>query len=349
MKKILYIIIPVVIVVMVVVKLRTNKEITDNKVYQIDKSEQIHVTAHTVTITEVNAPYEFPGIFEPNKETKISADIQGKITEMLVDVGTSVQKGQTLIQLDNSLLKIQLQSAEVQIEGLEADVKRYLVLAKADAIQEIQLEKSELALKAAKLNRATLIEQINKTAVKAPFDGVITAKLTDEGAFAAPGIPLLQLTNILSLRFSVNVTETDLKYFEEGNTVTVIPDQYSDLYLEGKIILTGSKANTANGFPVQILVNNTEGNKIKAGMFGRVKIQGNYSQKGILIPSSAVVGNAMQPEVYVVENGKASLRKVKLRGRIAEKVIIESGLQAGETLITGGILNLFDGANVKIK
>ena len=147
----------------------------------------------------------------------------------------------------------------------------------------------------------------------------------------------------------MNVTETDLKYFEEGNTVTVIPDQYSDLYLEGKIILTGSKANTANGFPVQILVNNTEGNKIKAGMFGRVKIQGNYSQKGILIPSSAVVGNAMQPEVYVVENGKASLRKVKLRGRIAEKVIIESGLQAGETLITGGILNLFDGANVKIK
>jgi RND family efflux transporter MFP subunit len=268
---------------------------------------------------------------------------------MLVDVGTVVQKGQTLIQLDNSLLKIQLQSSEVQIEGLEADVKRYLVLAKADAIQEIQLEKSELALKAAKLNRATLMEQINKTAVKAPFGGIITAKLTDEGAFAAPGIPLLQLTNILYLRFTVNIPENDLKYFEEGKLVTVIPDLYPELNLEGKIILTGSKANQANGFPVQILVNNTIGNKIKAGMFGKIKISENDSQKGILIPSSAIVGSAIQPEVYVVTEGKATVRKIKMRGRIAENVIVESGLQVGDMLITGGILNLFEGANVKIK
>lgn len=349
MKKILYIIIPIVIVIIVVVKLKNNKEITDKKVYQIDKSEQVSVTANTVRISELNAPREFPGIFEPNKETKVSADIQGKITEMLVDVGTVVQKGQTLIQLDNSLLKIQLQSSEVQIEGLEADVKRYLVLAKADAIQEIQLEKSELALKAAKLNRATLMEQINKTAVKAPFGGIITAKLTDEGAFAAPGIPLLQLTNILYLRFTVNIPENDLKYFEEGKLVTVIPDLYPELNLEGKIILTGSKANQANGFPVQILVNNTIGNKIKAGMFGKIKISENDSQKGILIPSSAIVGSAIQPEVYVVTEGKATVRKIKMRGRIAENVIVESGLQVGDMLITGGILNLFEGANVKIK
>jgi len=61
----------------------------------------------------------YSGTFGPNKESKLSADIQGKVTDVLVDLGSSVQKGQTLIQLGNSLLKLQLQSVEIQIEGLE--------------------------------------------------------------------------------------------------------------------------------------------------------------------------------------------------------------------------------------
>ena len=99
----------------------------------------------------------YPGTFEPNKETKISTDIQGKINSVLVDVGSIVRKGQALVQLDNSILKLQLQTVEIQIEGLEADVKRYTVLANADAIQGVQLEKTTLGLKSAKVQRAHFI------------------------------------------------------------------------------------------------------------------------------------------------------------------------------------------------
>ena len=152
--------------------------------------------AITLKLESVNNDISYTGTFEPNKETKISADIQGKINSVLVDVGSTVRKGQALIQLDNSLLKLQLQTVEIQIEGLEADVKRYTVLANADAIQGVQLEKAELALKSAKVQKATLMEQINKTTITAPFNGIVTAKLTEEGAFAAPGIPLLQITDI---------------------------------------------------------------------------------------------------------------------------------------------------------
>lgn len=108
-------------------------------------------------------------------------------------MGSSVKVGQALIQLDNSLLKLQLQSVEVQIKGLEADVKRYTVLANAEAIQGVQLEKSHLALKSANVQKATLLEQINKTTIKSPFNGIVTAKMTEEGAFAAPGMPLCRL------------------------------------------------------------------------------------------------------------------------------------------------------------
>ncbi|MBK8884022.1 MAG: biotin/lipoyl-binding protein [Bacteroidales bacterium] len=64
----------------------------------------------------VNNDISYPGTFEPNKETKVSADIQGKINLVLVDIGSIVKKGETLIQLDNSLLKLQLQTVEIQIE-----------------------------------------------------------------------------------------------------------------------------------------------------------------------------------------------------------------------------------------
>src|SRR5665811_352628 len=107
LKKALYIIIPLVLIAIVVIKLKNNKEITQSKVYQYDKEQAINVQADTLQIENVNAEFSYSGTFEPNTETKISAEIQGKINEVLVDVGSYVNKGQSLIQLDNSLLKLQ--------------------------------------------------------------------------------------------------------------------------------------------------------------------------------------------------------------------------------------------------
>ncbi len=145
-KKIIYIIIGLALVAFVVIRLKTNKETTLNRVYQYDKETPISVQVDTLERMFANAEYTYTGSYEPNKETKISAEIQGKISALLVDVGSIVNVGQALIQLDNSLLKLQLQSVEVQIEGLAADVKRYTILANADAIQGVQLEKTQLAL-----------------------------------------------------------------------------------------------------------------------------------------------------------------------------------------------------------
>jgi biotin carboxyl carrier protein len=77
----------------VVIKLKNNKEITQSKVYQYDKEQAINVQADTLQIENVNAEFSYSGTFEPNKETKISAEIQGKINEVLVDAGSVVNKG----------------------------------------------------------------------------------------------------------------------------------------------------------------------------------------------------------------------------------------------------------------
>ena len=349
LKKAIYVIIPLVLVAILVIKLKNNKEITQNKVYQYNKEQPINVQADTLQVEIISSGISYTGTFEPNKETKVSAEVQGKINKILVDVGSVVYEGQTLIQLDNSLLKLQLQAIEVQMEGLEADVKRYTILSKADAIQGVQLEKAELGLKAAKVQRASLLEQINKTTIRAPFSGVITSKLNEEGAFAAPGIPLLQITDIRTLKFTVNVAELELSIFKVNENYLLAADAFPETTIKGKAIMKGSKANSGSSFPVQFSVNNTNDLLIKAGMFGKVYLKSNIQENGIVISSSSIVGTETQPQVYVIKNSKVSLKNIAIGKKIQNKTIVSSGLQPGDVIVTNGFINLFDGANVTVK
>lgn len=348
-KKIIWIITGIAIVALVAIKLVNNKKTTDSRVYQYDKEKPIAVSVDTIRLQTIDDANTYTGTFEPNKETKISADIQGKINTMFVDIGSNVSKGQILIQLDNSLLKLQLKTVEVQIEGLEDDVKRYTILTQADAVQGVQLEKAKLGLKAAKVQKATLLEQINKTTIKAPFNGVVTSKLNEEGGFAAPGIPLLQITDISSLRFTVNVPENDLVKFKNNQDFKISADVYPDISLSGKVTMTGSKANMGNSFPVQFQVNNTKDLAIKSGMFGKVYFSKNNQVQGFLIPTSAIISNEAKAQVYVVKNGKAVLKSIETSRNVGNKTILTSGLNETDIIVVNGFINLFDGANVTVK
>ena len=349
MKKIIWIIAGVAVVGMMMFKLLSNKKTTENRIYQYDKEKPISVSVDTIRLQNIVDAGNYTGTFEPNKETKISADIQGKINAVLVDVGSYVSKGQTLIQLDNSLLKLQLQTVEVQIEGLEDDVKRYTILTEADAVQGVQLEKARLGLKSAKVQRATLLEQINKTSVKAPFNGVVTAKLNEEGGFAAPGAPLLQITDISTLRFTINIPESDLVQFQSNQSYKISTDVFPDISLSGKISMIGSKANMGNSFPIQFQVANTKNLSIKSGMFGKVSLSETKQEQGILIPTSAIIEENGIAKVYVIKNGKAVLKTITTSKTIGNKTLVSSGLKEDDIIVTNGFINLFDNANITTK
>lgn len=251
--------------------------------------------------------------------------------------------------MDNSLLRLQLNTIQVQIDGLQADVKRFTILVETDAIQGVQLEKAVLGLKVAQTQKAALAEQINKTIIKAPFDGIITAKLTEEGSFAVPTMPLLQLTDIKNLRFTIQVNEDNIKLFEPNKTYSISVDAYPELSLKGKTVLIGSKANVATNFPVQFEVSNTADLKIKSGMLGKIKLSHEKEKMGISIPSSSLVGSSPNYQVYLVKNGKATLQKVSISEITENKVIVTNGIKENDIIVTNGFINLFEGANVIIK
>ena len=349
MKKIAYILITLVILAATVFFLKRNKETAQSKIYHYDKESPINVQADTLELQPIDAQQYFTGAFEPEKEVKLGAETQGKIRSIFVDAGSFVRKGQSVIKIDDDLLRLQLQSVNVQIEGLQSDVNRYTILMNADAIQGVQLEKAQLGLKSAKVQRSTIQEQISKTNVTAPFSGIVTMKFAEVGAFAAPGMPLLQITDISRLRFTVSVPENDLHYFSLNQHYPVKADAYSDQNFSGKAVLVGSKGNVANTFPVQFMINNSPDMKIKSGMFGKVLVIETHKNDALVIPSSAIVGSDIEPKVYVVKNNRAILQSISIGQRLTNEVVVKEGLNPGDIIVTGGFINLSDGAVVTIK
>lgn len=278
MKKIVSYLLPAIILMGIfggiAYKLKKNKAVTSERVYQDEPGETPGTNHETqqAAAPPAKSRLVFTGTFEPFRETKVSAEIQGKINQITVDAGSNITKGQTLVRLDDALLRLQLQSVEVQIEGLTADVNRYTILSKADAVQGIQLEKAELGLKSAQVQRASIQEQIHKTTLRAPFSGVVYAKLNEVGGFAAPGVPLLHILDIGQLKFTINVPESDLEYFKMGQTHEIMVDVFPDKNIVGKVSMIASKANPGNSFPIQFTVQNFSNHTLRAGMFGKIDL-----------------------------------------------------------------------------
>ena len=336
-------------VALVVLKLKDNKEIVQDRIFHYDREQPINVQTQTLSLKSESEAAQVTGSFMPNRNTKVNSEMQGKIIAINVNEGDFVRKGEVLIQLDASMLKLQLQTLDVKIEELNTDIQRFRVLVAADAIQAVKLEKVELGLKSAMAQRETILEQIKKTTVYAPFSGVIVMKMAEIGSFAAPGLPLLALTDISRLKFTVNVPESELSQFKMNRTYPITVDAFPDLKLTGKVSMIATQGDMANSYPVQFDVKNTKDSKIKAGMFGKLVVAETTSQKSIVIPASAIVGSNKKPQVYLVQNGKVLLHTVGISKRIGDKVVIGSGLSEGNQIVTNGFINLFDGANITTK
>ncbi len=346
MKYIINILILLAIVALVVLKVKENKATVEGEVFNFDREQPIHVLTKKLSLQSGQPANQITGNFFPNRNTQVNSEFQGKIISITVDEGDKVRKGQVLVQIDKSMLELQLQALDVKIEGLNTDIARYRTLVEADAIQAVKLEKTELGLRSAQAQRATILEQIKKTTVYAPFSGVIIKKMAEVGSFAAPARPLFILSDINRLKFTVNVPESELNQFKLNKKYAISIDAYPDLKLIGKAVMIASQGNGSNTYPVQFEVKNTNKQKIKAGMFGQIHIESKKEEQTLMIPASTIVGSNKVPQVYVVKDGKAVLKKIVTGKRIGDNVLVLSGLSVEDEIVTSGFINLFDGANI---
>ncbi len=348
MKRIIGILTLIALVAIIVVQLKMNKTVAENRVYVYDKEAPIPVFAEVISNQENSRKMSYSGNFEALNEVKISAESPGVIEEIYISEGDEVRKGQILLKINDDILVQQVDVLNTKIKGLEDDKTRYTNLLEKDAVPGIKLEKTLLAIETLNMEKKVLLEQLSNTTIKAPFDGFVSMKFCEKGGFAAPGIPLFEIVNQDQMKFVIQVPEKEVDLFNGNVAYKLHADIDSEEILTAQLLQISRKGNLGNSYKIEFLINSTELD-IKSKMFGRLEfnIEAN-SSKSVEIPSKAIIGSESHPEIYLIENGKVVRTKISITSRNGEYLIINKGVSIGDTIVTGGFINLFDNANVVV-
>ena len=341
-------IIAIVLVGLTVMKLLSNKSAVEKKIYIHDMEAAVLVEDVTPQMHTFESAFSFLGTFEPVRQNTIGSDAQGKIIRLSIEEGDRVTQGQVIAKIDDEMLLLQLENAEVSLEGQKNDDNRYSNLAKDNAVSGMQIEKTKLGVRSAEIQKKQIQKQLRSTNITAPFSGVITKKLVDLGSVIGAGSPLVEITDISSLKLTVNVPERDILKFKLNQVVQAKVDIYNNRVFEGKVSNISVVADKSHNFKVQITVNNSQ-QELLSGMYASVSLLNNQSVTALAIPRKALVGSLKNPQVYVIKNGKAILTSFNAGTSDGEFIEVVNGLSNSDRIVVKGQVNLQDKSNVKKK
>jgi multidrug efflux system membrane fusion protein len=327
-----------------------------------------------VTVAPVqqrDVPFEIsaPGSVEPLRAVAVTAQVSGVVTSVQFREGDEVRQGDVLVQLDPRPYRNALQQAEaalardvIQLTNARRQVERYQGLAKSEYITTEQFEALQTSAKAleatvqadsAAVDNARL--NLEYTTIRAPISGRTGSLLIKEGNLVrAPGSgPLVTVnqTRPILVRFAVPAPYLPLirRYQAEGLEVAAAPANDSTV-LTGTLTFVDNAVDTTTGTIMLKGQFDNAGGTLWPGQFVTATVVLYEQKDAVVVPAAAVVEAESGNYVYVVDPaGKAETRPVVLGRAAGEDVIVDQGLNAGETVVTDGQLRLVPGAKVQIR
>jgi RND family efflux transporter MFP subunit len=271
--------------------------------------------------------------------------INGTVAEMRVGLGSRVRAGEVLVRLSAPEVQARLKQTRAESVLAESERDRATKLRDANAITTAQFEAavSQWSIARAREDEASSVAE--HAILRAPFSGVVTAKLASVGDTALAGRPLLVVEAPGALRFEARVPETAGDVLQVGEAVPVRLDGY-DRDLQGTVVEIQPASDDATRTRL-IKVDMPETPGLRAGRFGRLLLATGASS-AVSVPAEAVVYHGQLDGVFVVDAGTARLRLVRV-GRVQDgRLEIVSGLSGGESVVLGGAADLVDGQRVEV-
>lgn len=351
MKKVLYIGITVAVLALMGFILTKNKQKNEAETALVaEKNTAIAVKATTVKNEVVTTDFVANGNFAPYQELNFASEISGRVTQVLVKEGSVVRVGQALAIIKGDKLSVDVQNAKASYQTALTDSQRFENAFKTGGVTQQQLDQAHLNLANAKARLDQANISYGDATIRATINGIVNKKHIEPGSVVSPGTALFDLVNVSKLKLKVTVTENQIAALKVGSPVTVKASVYPDKTFSGKITFIAPMADASLNFPIEIEIANNTNNDLKAGMYGTAHFEATAQQKTALkvIPRVAFIGSVSNNEVFVVKNNIATLTKI-VSGRIfGDKVEVLEGLNEGDTVVTGGQINLTDGASVSI-
>lgn len=321
----------------------------------IDASKQVvDRTGVVVPVTVVNAErkaisgnFATTATLEAWAETDIVAATQGKLTQLNIEVGSIVGKGQTVGQIDTKLREISLKQAELSIGKLEKDLQRTRELYEGSAATEANYNDMKYNYDNTKLQAEQIQQQIDDARIIAPVSGMVSVKRMDAGEFVNPGSIIATVTDISRLKAVLFINEKDVYRLAPRQAGTITCELFPGQVYQGTIGFISPKGDENHNYRVEVNFDNP-GQRLKAGTYVRVEFNLGADGEAVQIPKSCLPEGMKNPYVYVVQAQKAMQRKLTLGREMGEYVEVLSGLTAGEAVVESGHINLSDGRAVEI-
>ena len=324
---------------------------------------------------------EIQGNVTTDQDVAVQPQMPGTLT-LYVRQGQYVGAGQVIGRVADGGLADQLKQAQIQVSAVKAQlqqVKSASELAKITYEKQASLWKqkigSEIQFLQAKTNYESSVKQVSavqsqvaatqkaadavaaalsKTAIRAPFSGVIDEVMQQTGQVVSPGMPIVKLINLTAMRVEAKVPETYLSNVKAGTSV-IVDFPMLKKTVKSRVRLTSNFINPANRtFTIQVPIAN-QGGIIKPNLLAKVKIENYFNPNAIVVPSQYIYEDAAYKSfVFVAKNvngNQGVAKKVFItKGEKSENSIeIKSGLNKGDILITDGSKTLIDGQKIKIQ
>ena len=289
------------------------------------------------------------GRVESENDVMVSSKAMGVITQVYVTEGQQVTKGQTLAQIDNSVIVRSIESMESQLELAKTVYQRQENLWKQKIGTEVQYLQAKTNKESLEKQLASLREQRDMYKITAPVAGSVDAVNVKVGEAVQPGLPAFRVVNNTDLKLTAKVSEAHVTQIKKGNKVIVnIPELHEDI--EATVTFVGRTINPmTRTFDVEVkLPSNAQ---LRPNMTATIKVIFQTSDDAIVVPVNIIQQINDEKVVYLAEtDGDKTVAKrkvVTVDGVYGGDAQVQ-GLKAGDRLITVGYQGLNDGDLIKL-
>ena len=308
------------------------------------------INVKTVKVQYADVPHivQAMGSLDAAEKVDISPQIAGQIKAVLFKNGDTVQKGQVLYQLDDSLYLAKLQAVQSDLVFSKITYQRFLRLMNTGAVSKQMLDKAKSNYLDAQSAFAVITVDLKKTMIKAPFSGVVGASLVDAGQYVTVGQTLLTLVDKSNLVVKFSIPENKLNAVSLNQPVMVRSDTTPGHLFQGMVsYISPSIDPTTRTVMVWATVPNVN-NQLAPGLFVHAQLTIGDMKNSLLIPQEALIPTIEGNNVFIVKHRKAYQQSVEIGDTVGDNVIVLKGLTVGDVVVTAGQEKLSSGRSVKV-
>lgn len=323
-----------------------------------DDAPAVPVEVALPKVGDMVAVYTGTAAITADNQAFVMPKVRGEIRQVLAQEGDQVRAGQVLARLDDDQYRLEADQAEANMRKLQRDYDRNLELQKRGLVSVTAFDNLKYELDAARAAYELAALQLSYTQVRSPIDGVVTSRTSAVkvgnvmtpvgGVIQVADSSMFVVTDFKSLVVDINVPEGQLPKLAVGQPADVTVDAVPGERFIGKITLITPRVDPATAtFPVKIKLDDPQG-RLRPGMFARVAVVYDRRHDALQIPRSALLDGEGPPTVFIVKDGKAAERSLKLGLSNGGFVEVLAGIAQGDKVVVVGQGALKGGTEVRV-